>query len=86
LVKKEVTFLKALADDTRFRIVLFLSCGRKSVSDITKQVKKAQPTVSLQLKLLALSGVITSEKEGRKVFYKIKDKRIAKLMKALEEK
>ena len=75
-VKKKVKILKALADDTRLKIVLSLLNGRKSVTEITQIVQKAQPTVSIQLRVLELSGLIESEKESRFVYYKIADKNI----------
>ena len=75
--------LKALADETRFKIVLFLLAGKKSVTEITKHVQKAQPTVSLQLKMLELSGLIESEKEGKYTFYGIIDKTVLAVIKAL---
>ena len=83
MVEKEVRLLKALADETRFRIVLFLLKGKQSVSDIVKHTKKAQPTVSLQLKLLQLSGVIKSERKGKQIFYSVADPRIFKLVETL---
>jgi len=83
LIKRSVRLLKALGDETRFKIVLFLLSGRKSVTEITAQVKKAQPTVSLQLKLLELSEVVQSERAGRQVFYKVSDPTIFTVVKAL---
>ena len=84
MVENSVKFLKALADETRFKIILFLLDGKRSVTEITAHVKKAQPTVSLQLKLLELNGLIGSEKEGRKIFYKIIDEKVGKIVKTLE--
>jgi len=84
-MKRSVRLLKALGDETRFKIVIFLLNGRRSVSEITKQVKKAQPTISLHLKFLELSGLVQSEREGRQVFYKILDPAIFAVIKAVGE-
>ncbi len=84
-MKRSVRLLKALGDETRFEIVRFLLDGRKSVSEITSQVQKAQPTISLHLKFLELSGLVESEREGRQVFYKILDPMIFTIIKALGE-
>ena len=83
-MKSKVRILKALADETRFKIVLFLLNNKKSVSEITLHVEKAQPTVSLQLKLLEMSNVVESSKEGRKVFYQVSDEKIKKIIEALK--
>ena len=79
-MKRSVRLLKALGDETRFKIVLFLLNGRRSVSEITKQVKKAQPTISLHLKLLQLYGIVESHREGKFTVYSIKDGRIKKIV------
>ena len=39
-------------------------------------VEKAQPTVSLQLKLLEMSGVVSSVKECRQLFYQVTSEKI----------
>lgn len=80
MVNKKVKLLKALADETRFKIILFLVNGPKQVSAITKHVNKAQPTVSLQLKLLELNGIIESTQDGRKRFYKIVNKKALEIV------
>jgi len=85
-VAQDVVFLKALADDTRFSIVEFLLDGEKCVCEITPHVKRAQPTVSLQLKRLEEAGIIASRRAGRKMLYSIKDKRVCDVFKALGHK
>ncbi|MBU0460410.1 MAG: metalloregulator ArsR/SmtB family transcription factor [Nanoarchaeota archaeon] len=79
----KISILKALGDETRFKIVLFLLNGRKSVSEITKHVQKAQPTISLQLKMLELLGLIKSERQGKQVFYQISNQTVFDLLKVL---
>lgn len=68
-----VTVLKALADDTRYSIVLFLRSGPQNVGDIVAHVQKSQPNVSIALKQLVLTGIIKSEKDGRKIIYSLVD-------------
>ncbi|MEM3364006.1 MAG: metalloregulator ArsR/SmtB family transcription factor [Candidatus Micrarchaeia archaeon] len=78
-----IKLVKALADDTRFRIVELLLNGKLCVCKIFPQVKKAQPTVSLQLKKLERLGVISSKRMGRRVFYEIRNKRVYAILEAL---
>ena len=79
-----VTTLKALADDTRYSIVLYLETGPHNVGDIVIHVNKSQPNISIALKQLVLTGIIKSEKDGRKIIYSLVDpKMIAKLHKLL---
>jgi len=83
IMKKNNELLKALADDIRFKIVKYLLEGEKCVCEIFPYVKRTQSTVSIHLGNLKDAGVLESRREGKKVFYKIKDKRIIDIFKAL---
>jgi len=82
-MRKEIILLKALANEVRFDILEFLLTGEKCVCEIFPHVKKTQSTVSLYLGDLERTGILESRKEGKKVFYKIKDKRICDIFKAI---
>lgn len=82
-MKEQITLLKALANEVRFDILEFLLTGEKCVCEIFPHVKKTQSTVSLYLGDLEKIGILESRKEGKKVFYKIKDKKICDIFKAL---
>ena len=83
---KNIKLLKALADNTRFKIVKLLMNGEKCVCEIFPHVKRTQSTTSIQLNVLRKAGILDSRKEGKKAFYKIKNPLIIKLIKLLEEK
>jgi len=84
--KETIKILKALSDETRLRIVKYLLNGEKCVCEIFPYVKRTQSTVSIQLSVLEKAGILSSRREGKKVYYKIKDKRINKILKIIEEK
>ncbi len=71
----------ALGDKTRFNIISILLDGEKCACVIPILVHRAQPTVSLQLKYLVKFGILSSRREGKKIFYKIIDDRVIKLIK-----
>jgi ArsR family transcriptional regulator len=75
--------LKALSDETRFKIVGFLLDGEKCVCEIIPHVKKDQSTVSIHLGKLESAGILESRKEGRRVLYRLKDYRVFDIFKAL---
>jgi ArsR family transcriptional regulator len=79
----KLKLLKALADETRFKIVGFLLDGEKCVCEIFPYVNRTQSTVSIHLGNLEDAGVLESRREGKKIFYKIKDKRVCDVFKAL---
>jgi ArsR family transcriptional regulator len=64
-----VEFCKALADDTRQRILEMLLDGEKCVGDIVDAFDMSQPSISHHLNVLRQFGLVTSRKEGRLVFY-----------------
>jgi len=82
-MKSKVKVLKALADETRLRIVLFLADGEKCACRVVPFTKKAQPTVSQHLRILLEAGVLTQRREGKNVLYRIKDRRVLKLLELL---
>ncbi|MFC2142983.1 ArsR/SmtB family transcription factor [Candidatus Aenigmatarchaeota archaeon] len=75
--------MKALSDDTRYKIVYFLLGGEKCVCEIFPHVKRTQSTVSIQLSKLVSSEILTSRREGKKVFYRINNHKVYDIFKAL---
>jgi ArsR family transcriptional regulator len=80
---KETKILKALGDDTRLKILKFLLNRERCVCEIFPYVKRKQSTVSIQLSKLESVGLITSRREGKNIFYRIKDYRIRDIFKIL---
>jgi len=78
-----IKILKALSDKTRLKIVKFLLDGEKCVCKIVPHTKRTQSTVSIQLRKLVDLGILESRREGKRVFYKIKDYRVYDVFKAL---
>ena len=76
--------LKALSDETRLNIVKFLLDGEKCVCEIFPIVKRTQSTVSIQLSKLENSGVLESRRDGKRIYYKIKDPRVRNILKVLK--
>lgn len=82
----ETSLFKALGDKTRYLIVSILLEGERCACEILSIVKRAQPTVSLQLKYLYKLGILSSRREGKKIIYSVKDRRIHSMFKALGHK
>jgi DNA-binding transcriptional ArsR family regulator len=66
-----VEFCKALADDTRQRILEMLLEREMCVGDIVDTFDMSQPTISHHLNVLKQFGLVASRKEGKQVFYAI---------------
>ena len=82
-MKRELVFLRALADETRLHIVEFLLDGKKCVCEIFPFIKKTQSTASIHLGILKKAGILDSGKDGKKVYYFIKDDRVYGILKIL---
>ena len=72
-----VIFAKALADDTRQKIMSLCCCKQLSVSDIVDALEVAQPTVSHHLKILKNAGLVTARRQGKEILYTFNQRRLA---------
>ncbi len=81
-MESEFGLFKALGDRTRYNIVSSLLGGERCACEIPRLVRRAQPTVSLQLKYLLKAGVLSSRRDGKKVLYKISGKRMDKFLRS----
>ena len=64
-----VDTLKALADESRLRIVKILSHGYFNVQEMTSVLELGQSTISHHLKVLQSAGVVTAHREGTWMYY-----------------
>ena len=71
-----VEFAKALADETRQKIMKLCCCEWASVSDIVQQLNVTQPTVSHHLAVLREAGLVDAREQGKQTFYRLNQKRI----------
>jgi DNA-binding transcriptional ArsR family regulator len=76
--------LKALAHPARMEIVVRLKEDGCNVSEIQRNLRLPQSTISQHLKVLKNAGVITSVREGTKVCYRVKYKEVQDIVNILE--
>ncbi len=72
-----VDFAKALADETRQKIMQLCCCQQLSVSDIVEQMGVTQPTVSHHLKILRDAGLVIVERRGKEIYYTLDQSKLA---------
>lgn len=72
-----VTFAKALADDTRQKIMSLCCCCWISVGEIVDALNVSQPTVSHHLSILRAAGLVNLRREGKQVYYSLNQSRMA---------
>jgi len=71
-----VLFAKALADETRQKIMKLCCCNWLSVNEIVEQLNVTQPTVSHHLSILREAGLVEVRESGKQTFYKLNQNRI----------
>jgi ArsR family transcriptional regulator, arsenate/arsenite/antimonite-responsive transcriptional repressor len=72
---KLVPLFKAIADPVRLRLLSMIAChqdGEACVCDLTPAFGLTGPTISHHLKVLREAGLITSERRGTWVFYRVR--------------
>lgn len=75
---KSVTFAKAMADETRQRIMQHLCCEWLCVSDVVDKLGNvSQPTVSHHLGILRDAGLVHTRRQGKQIFYSLDQDEIA---------
>ncbi len=63
--------LKAMADDTRLRILEVLLLGEKCVSELTQELHCQQPHASHHLRILREAGLVEGHRHGKQVCYRV---------------
>lgn len=72
-----VLFAKAIADETRQKIMSECCCCWLSVNEIVEKVGFTQPTISHHLAILRDAGLVNIREEGKQTFYSLNQDNIA---------
>ena len=78
-------FLKLLSDKNRLRIICALRKEERCVCEVYEQLDLTQNLTSHHLKLLEKANIVSWEKVGVKVFYKLNTKELEKKIKLLSK-
>ena len=74
-----------LADASRLSILETLRDGPRHVGAIVALTKLSQSNVSNHLRCLSECGLVRAEQQGRFVYYRLSDERIAELLQIADE-
>lgn len=77
--------LKALSHEGRLMILCHLSSGERSVTELEHLLEQRQAAVSQQLARLRGEGLVTARREGKAIYYSLKDPRSVRIMNLLYE-
>ncbi len=76
--------LKALSDETRLDIINLLSTEPLCACDILESFGITQPTLSYHMKLLTASGLVSSERTGKWIYYSLDKEEMGDLLEYLK--
>lgn len=63
--------LKAFSDPNRIRIIALLMKGEKTATELNKEIRVCQPTLSHHMKVLCATGMVACRKEGVRCYYRM---------------
>ncbi|MEK7676519.1 MAG: metalloregulator ArsR/SmtB family transcription factor [Verrucomicrobiota bacterium] len=66
-----IAALKALAEETRLRILRLLFKEQLGVNEISEQLKVSQYNVSKHLRIMREAGLLETEKQGKQRLYTV---------------
>ena len=75
------SLLRAISQPARIEILLAIGSGEACVCHLESATGYRQAYISQQLMALRGAGIVTSRREGRNVYYRLKDQSILELIK-----
>ena len=84
-LKNLTTFFYAFSDNTRLRIIILLFIKPLCVGDISQILNVNQTTVSHQLKILKSLNIVSCDRDGKNIYYYMKNNNIEQVLNASVE-
>lgn len=78
--KTAVAALKILANEDRLLLMCQLSQQEMCVSELEAVLDIRQPTLSQQLGILRSEGVVTTRREGKRIYYRVADPKLLQIL------
>ncbi len=81
-LKLKAKFFRGFADPTRLAILESLRNGEKTVTNIVQETGQSQSNVSNHLSCLLECGLLKNRREGKNIYYSIRNAKVEKLLKS----
>lgn len=78
--------LRTLAHPHRLQIIQLLLEGRYTVGELARACGIASHVASEHLRLMQHCGFLTSQREGRRIYYAVQEPHLAELMRCLQSR
>jgi len=76
----QARFLRCIGEPTRLQILKLLTEGERCVGELASVLSKEQSLVSHHLRALKECNIVKERQEAQKVYYKLTDTRLARLV------
>jgi DNA-binding transcriptional ArsR family regulator len=78
--EEQARFLRCIGEPTRLQILKLVAEGERCVGELAETLHKEQSLISHHLRVLKECNIVRDKQEAQKVYYKIMDDRLAKLI------
>ena len=76
----QARFFRILGDQTRVQILDHLLEGEKKVGELVQLLDSSQSRISNHLACLRWCGFVATRREGREIYYRVTDERVAEIL------
>jgi DNA-binding transcriptional ArsR family regulator len=80
VAEDQARFLRCIGEPTRLQILKLLTKSERCVGELAGVLKKEQSLISHHLKALKECNIVNERQEAQKVYYKLADARLARLI------
>jgi ArsR family transcriptional regulator len=77
--------LSILANENRLMLLCQLSQGEKCVAELEEALDLHQPTLSQQLGVLRAAGLVSTRRDGKRIYYSVANPKALALLHTLHE-
>ena len=81
--EEATSLLHALSNPDRLLLLCHLSQGERCVSDLEEDLEIRQPTLSQQLTVLRTDRLVSTRRDGRWIYYSVKDPKVLAVLETL---
>ena len=85
LYKIHAELCKVFSNPTRLEILNLLRYKEMSVTELIKKSKLSQANISQHLSIMKSKGIVSSERNGKNIYYKISNPKIIKAFEIIRE-
>jgi DNA-binding transcriptional ArsR family regulator len=76
----QARFLRCIGEPTRLQILKLVTRGERCVGELSDVLNKEQSLISHHLRALKECNIVKERQEAQKVYYKLTDARLARLI------